>query len=84
MRPASRSHRAAPVNKGALAHRACVFGEDVGFGGVFRCTAGLLERFGRDRVFNTPLAEQVRDLAISAGDQQDFTKQVLIVSDAPL
>lgn len=35
-----------------------MFGEDVAFGGVFRCTVGLLERFGR-RVFNTPLAEQV-------------------------
>ncbi|KAF9139671.1 hypothetical protein BG015_001937 [Linnemannia schmuckeri] len=37
---------------------ACVFGEDVGFGGVFRCTMGLAEMFGRDRVFNTPLSEQ--------------------------
>jgi 2-oxoisovalerate dehydrogenase E1 component beta subunit len=37
---------------------ACVFGEDVAFGGVFRCTAGLGERFGRSRVFNTPLCEQ--------------------------
>jgi hypothetical protein len=35
------------------------FGEDVAFGGVFMCSRGLLERFGRDRVFNTPLSEQV-------------------------
>jgi 2-oxoisovalerate dehydrogenase E1 component beta subunit len=31
---------------------------DVGFGGVFRCSVGLQEEFGRDRVFNTPLCEQ--------------------------
>lgn len=35
-----------------------VLGEDVGAdGGVFRATEGLLERFGPDRVMDTPLAE---------------------------
>ncbi|GBC04919.1 hypothetical protein RclHR1_05950003 [Rhizophagus clarus] len=37
---------------------AVIFGEDVAFGGVFRCTLGLAEMFGKDRVFNTPLTEQ--------------------------
>ncbi|KAH8071749.1 3-methyl-2-oxobutanoate dehydrogenase [Aureococcus anophagefferens] len=37
---------------------AIVFGEDVGFGGVFRCTMGLAEEFGPERCFNTPLSEQ--------------------------
>lgn len=35
-----------------------VFGEDVAFGGVFRCSVGLREKFGSHRVFNTPLCEQ--------------------------
>ena len=35
-----------------------VVGEDVGAeGGVFRATEGLLDRFGTDRVLDTPLAE---------------------------
>ncbi|KEP65947.1 UNVERIFIED_CONTAM: pyruvate dehydrogenase E1 component, beta subunit, putative [Hammondia hammondi] len=37
---------------------ACVFGEDVAFGGVFRCSVDLREKFGQHRVFNTPLSEQ--------------------------
>ncbi|MGH6953138.1 MAG: alpha-ketoacid dehydrogenase subunit beta [Alphaproteobacteria bacterium] len=38
--------------------RVVVLGEDVGVdGGVFRATAGLLDRFGPGRVIDTPLAE---------------------------
>jgi len=37
-----------------------VFGEDVGVnGGVFRATAGLQEKFGENRVMDTPLAESM-------------------------
>jgi 2-oxoisovalerate dehydrogenase E1 component beta subunit len=35
-----------------------LFGEDVAFGGVFRCSMNLAQNFGSDRVFNTPLSEQ--------------------------
>ncbi len=35
-----------------------VFGEDVGFfGGVFRCTAGLQEKYGKSRCFDAPINE---------------------------
>lgn len=34
------------------------FGEDVAFGGVFRCTMGLQAEFGPNRIFNTPITEQ--------------------------
>lgn len=35
-----------------------LFGEDVAFGGVFRCSMDLATEFGAERVFNTPLSEQ--------------------------
>ncbi|WP_119420712.1 alpha-ketoacid dehydrogenase subunit beta [Desertibaculum subflavum] len=35
-----------------------VFGEDVGyFGGVFRCTQGLQQKYGTSRCFDTPISE---------------------------
>lgn len=35
-----------------------IFGEDTGaFGGVFRVTSGLQEKFGEERCFDTPLSE---------------------------
>lgn len=48
-----------------------VFGEDVGLnGGVFRATAGLQERFGKDRVLDTPLAEtMIAGMAVGMSTQ---------------
>ncbi len=38
--------------------RVVLYGEDVAdYGGAFKVTKGLLEAFGRDRVFNTPISE---------------------------
>lgn len=40
--------------------RVFILGEDIGLsGGVFKVTAGLLDKFGEDRVLDTPLAEGI-------------------------
>ena len=61
--PTSRTNLFQAINS-ALTHalrtdeRVLVFGEDVAFGGVFRCSMNLATEFGSERVFNTPLSEQ--------------------------
>src|SRR6195256_1554276 len=50
--------RAAILNEMEVDERVMVLGLDVGrLGGVFRTTDGMIEKFGRDRVFDAPLAE---------------------------
>jgi 2-oxoisovalerate dehydrogenase E1 component beta subunit len=66
MRDGLRSHARMHPPLSLLLHLPCIislvqaviFGEDVAFGGVFRATVDLREKYGSDRVFNTPLAEQ--------------------------
>jgi len=61
--PTERTTMVAAINDAlsiALASepKTVLFGEDVAFGGVFRCSVGLREKFGADRVLNAPVAEQ--------------------------
>lgn len=50
--------RSAHDNAMEADERVVVFGEDVGFfGGVFRCTAGLQEKYGKSRCFDAPINE---------------------------
>lgn len=47
--------------------RVFILGEDIRWGGVYRVTAGLYERFGPERVIDTPIAEQaITGLALGA------------------
>ncbi len=49
--------------------RVIFYGEDVAdYGGAFKLTKGLVEAFGRDRVFNTPISEAcICGTAVGAG-----------------
>jgi 2-oxoisovalerate dehydrogenase E1 component len=50
--------REAMVEEMLRDRRVIFYGEDVAdYGGAFKVTKGLLEAFGRDRVFNTPISE---------------------------
>ncbi len=53
--------------------RVFVLGEDVGvWGNLYGCTKGLLERFGSDRVLDTPIAEAGSQAAPWAVPLPDF------------
>jgi 2-oxoisovalerate dehydrogenase E1 component beta subunit len=50
--------REAMAEEMARDERVFLLGEDIGrFGGAFKATDGLLDRFGRDRVVDTPISE---------------------------
>ena len=52
-------------------NKVIIFGEDIAVnGGVFRSTVGLLEKFGSERVLDTPLAESmIAGMAIGMASQ---------------
>jgi len=61
--PSERMTMVAAINEAlsialATEPRTVLFGQDVAFGGVFRCSAGLREQHGEQRVINAPVAEQ--------------------------
>ena len=59
--------RTALADEMAADPRVCVLGEDVGLGGPFGATKGLVERFGDRRVRDTPISEAtVAGLAVGA------------------
>ncbi|MBI2378539.1 MAG: alpha-ketoacid dehydrogenase subunit beta [Deltaproteobacteria bacterium] len=52
--------REAHLEEMARDPRVIAIGEDIGaYGGAFKVTEGLLERFGKDRVIDTPIAESM-------------------------
>ena len=59
---------------------AIVFGEDVSFGGVFRCSQNLREEFGEERVFNTPLSEN--GIAVRVCNNSELIVLIYFVIDA--
>jgi pyruvate dehydrogenase E1 component beta subunit len=58
---------AALAQEMARDERVVLLGEDVACGGVFKTTLGLAERFGKERVWDTPISEQaIAGLAMGA------------------
>jgi 2-oxoisovalerate dehydrogenase E1 component len=50
--------REAMIEEMVRDRRVITYGEDIAeYGGAFKLTKGLLESFGRDRIFNTPISE---------------------------
>ena len=62
--------------------RVILLGEDVGlYGGAFKVTAGFLEKFGRDRVIDTPISEEgYTGVAIGAAQTNLQASEDMLVS----
>src|SRR2546421_95260 len=58
-----------------------VLGEDIGnYGGIFGSTTGLLEKFGRDRVLDTPISETAF-IGLGIGAAVEGMRQVVVPSN---